>query len=173
VTLPSKESVGPGAEEQLQQGTPEQESSVSERGIVGWLGTVFLLASFAVAALLGIVTSLFIRWRNTGRMTAAVSSTEKKSEGAGDTPLKTTVGQAVKVAESPATLMSQNSANISDVGPTYGEIFPGITSIEVSNTDNSAVEAVAQLAELCAKGTPPKNDFQRIKDATPESGHAH
>jgi hypothetical protein len=135
-----------------------------------------LLALVAIAALLGIVTSLFVRWRNTGQRTAAVSFPEKSSEEAGDTPVKTSISEAgnVVTGESPATSMTQDSPNVSDIGPTYGEIFPGIASVEASESnsaENSAVEKVAQLAELCARGPPSEQDFQRIKDAVPGSGH--
>ena len=174
VTHPPEESGGRGAEEQLQKGNA-QENSGPGRGIMGSLSAAFLSALVAVAVLLGMVASLFIRWRNTGHTTATVSLPEKKSEEAHDTPLKTTVADAGKVVtrEGPATLMSQDSANISEIGPTYGEIFPGIASNEVSETKsagNCAVENVAQLAELCARGAPSDKDFQRIKDVNSELG---
>jgi hypothetical protein len=157
VTLSSEESVGRGAEGQLQQGSGDRENSAPERGIVGWLGAALLLALAALAALLGIVVSLFIRWRNTGQRTAAVSLPEKNSEGAGDTPVKTTIAEASKVVtgESPATLMSQDSANFSDNGPTYGEIFRGIASIEASESNsagNSAVEKWRSLLNFALRG---------------------
>jgi hypothetical protein len=105
---------------------------------VGWLGAAFLFALVAIAALLGTVTSLFIRWRNTGQRTA-LSLPERNSEEAGDTPVKAAIAEAGKVVTGkvPATLMSQDSTNVSDIGPTYGEIFPGIASVEVSESNST------------------------------------
>jgi hypothetical protein len=173
VMLPSSEKTVGDAEEQVEQGNVELNKGRPERGILGWPGA-FLFVVTALTAFLGIVISLFIRWRNTMQRTVAVSLPEKNSEESGDTPLETTIAEAAKVVtgEGPATLMSQDSTNISDIRPTYGEVFPEIASIEGSesnSTGNTAVENVAQLAELCAKGTPSEKDFQGIKGLISES----
>ena len=73
VTLPSSaESVGPVAE--CEQGNVELKDSLPESGMA-WSSAAFLVAVIAIAVLLGIVIYLFIRWRNTGQRTVAVSAT--------------------------------------------------------------------------------------------------
>ena len=69
VTLSSSaESVGRVAEEQAQQGNVEPKDSLPESR-VAWSSAAFLVAVIAIAALLGIVIYLFIRWRDTGQRT--------------------------------------------------------------------------------------------------------
>ena len=64
------ESVGPIAE-QVQQGNVELKDSLPESGMA-WSSATFLVAVIAIAALLGIVVYLFIRWRNTGQRTVGI-----------------------------------------------------------------------------------------------------
>ena len=148
VTLPSSaESVGPVAEEQVQQGNVELKDSLPESGMA-WSSATFLVAVIAIAALLGIVVYLFIRWRNTGQRTVAVSAvthhvSEKNSEGgAGKAPSETTIGKASEVVmpisfaladkmiqpdengQSATISMSQNSGCSSKIELTNEEILP-------------------------------------------------
>jgi hypothetical protein len=111
---------------------------------MGWLRTAFLLALVAIAALLGIVVYLFIRWRNTGPRTAAMPLPEKKFQEAGDTPFETTIAEGGKVVigEGPATLMSHDSTNVGNVGPTYGELFPEIVSLEGSEANSTGDKTI-------------------------------
>ena len=75
VTLSSSaESVGRVAEEQAQQGNAEPKDSLPESR-VAWSSAAFLVAVIAIAALLGIVIYLFIRWRYTGQRTVSASAT--------------------------------------------------------------------------------------------------
>jgi hypothetical protein len=101
----------------------------------------FLFASVAIATLLGIVISLFIRWRKTGRSNA-VYVLEKNLTGAGNIPLETSTKKAGEVVppladkkiqppsrtgKSGAASINQDSAH-SNSQPTYGELFPEIVS---------------------------------------------
>jgi hypothetical protein len=129
-----------------------------------------------------------VRWRNTGQRTVAVSLPEKNSEGGvGKTPWETTIveaGEAVKplgdkmsqlpdpIEEGAATSMSQNFAYNSKIPSTNEELLPDTVTVEPSEasiTGSSAVENVAQLAKLCAMGTPSEKDFQRIKGLISQS----
>ena len=75
VTLSSSaESVGRVAEEQAQQGNVEPKDSLPESR-VAWSSAAFLVAVIAIAALLGIVIYLFIRWRDTGQRTVSAPVT--------------------------------------------------------------------------------------------------
>ena len=97
-----RQSVGRVAEEQVQQGNVEPKDSLPESGMA-WSSAAFLVAVIAIAALLGIVIYLFIRWRNTGQRTVAVSAatdpvSDKNSEGgAGKAPSETTIGKTSEV----------------------------------------------------------------------------
>ena len=94
VTLPSSpETVRRVAEEKMQ-GDIEPKNSVPERGIMGTLSAAFQFALVAIATLVCVVIYLFIRWRTTGQRTVAVSLPEKNSDGAGNTPVETTIGAA-------------------------------------------------------------------------------
>jgi hypothetical protein len=188
VTLPSSEkTVGQVAEEQIQQGDVEPKNIVPERGIMGWLSVTFLFALLALATLVCIVRYLFIRWRTTGQRTAVMSLPEKNSDAAGSTSSETTIGaageavkpladkmiqQVTQTGDAVRTSMTQDSAESSSIQLTHEEVFPEIASIEgseSSSTGNTPVENVAQLAELCAKGTPSEKDFQRIKGLISQS----
>ena len=94
-----------------------------------------------------VVIYLFIRWRGTGRRTAAVSLPEKDPDGGGKTPLNGTIAEAGKAVgpsavkeiqrpdetgRSAAASMSQESAHGSL--PTYGELFPEIVSMKTGNS---------------------------------------
>jgi hypothetical protein len=99
VRLPSSaETVGRVAEEQVQQGNVELKDGFPESGMA-WSLSTFLVAVIASAVLLGIAIYLFIRWRNTGQRTVAVSAAtdlvpEKNLEGeAGKAPPETTIGK--------------------------------------------------------------------------------
>jgi hypothetical protein len=185
VTLSSSaETVGRVAEEQAtQQGNVEPKDSLPE-GRVAWSSAAFLVAVIAIAALLGIVIYLFIRWRNTGQRTVSASATpspipNKNLEGGEEkAPLETTIGETGEVvmplADKPpdqkgqgaAISISQNSAYSSKVESTNEEVLPDTVLIEpteLSTTDSSAVENVAQLAKLYAMGTPSEKEFQRLK----------
>jgi hypothetical protein len=169
--LSSAEPVGPVAEEQVQQGNVELKDSLPESGTV-WSSATLLVAVIAIAALLGIVVYLFIRWRNTGQRTVVVSAAtdhvpEKNSEGgAGKAPSETTIGKASEVVM-PIT-MSQNSGCSSETESTNEEILPD-TVLSESSPDSSVVANVAELAKLCAKGTPSEKEFQRIKGLISQS----
>ncbi len=168
----------PVAEEHVQQGNVELNNSVSEKGVLAWLSAAFRVAVVGIVTLLVIVIYLFIRWRNTGQRTISVSAPEKNSDGAGNAPLEITieaVGELLadktiqlpdQTGEGAATSPSQNSAYSSKIQSTNEEALPENVSIEPSDsnaTGSSAVENVAQLAKLCAMGTPSEKDFQRIK----------
>jgi hypothetical protein len=134
------------AEEQVKQGDVEPKNRV-QRGIMEWPSATFLFAIVTIAVLLAIVIYLFIRWRGTGRRTAAVSLPEKDSDGGGKTPLNGTIAEAGKAVgpsavkeiqrpdetgRSAAASMSQESAHGSL--PTYGELFPEIVSMKPRNS---------------------------------------
>ena len=72
--LSSAEPVGPVAEEQVQQDNVELKDSLPESGMA-WSSATFFVAVIAIAALLGIVIYLFIRWRYTGQRTVSASAT--------------------------------------------------------------------------------------------------
>ena len=185
VTLPSSaETVGRVAEEQAtQQGNVEPKDSLPESR-VAWSSAAFLVAVIAIAALLGIVIYLFIRWRNTGQRTVSASATpspipNKNLEGGEEkAPLETTIGETGEVVmpladklpdqkgQGAAISISQNSAYSSKIELTNEEVLPDTVLIEpseLSTTDSSAVENVAQLAKLYAMGTPSEKEFQRLK----------
>ena len=156
-TLPSSaESVGPVAEEQVQQGNVELKDSLPKSGMA-WSSAAFLVAVIAIAVLLGIVIYLFIRWRNTGQRTVAVSAAtdhvpEKNSEGgAGKAPSETTIGKTSEVVmpisfaladkmiqlpdetgQSATISMSQNSACSSKIESTNEEVLPDTVLSEAS-----------------------------------------
>lgn len=68
--------------------------------------------------------------------------------------------------------MRQSSFHSSKVGPTSEEMLSGTASIEtfeVSTTDGSAVESVAQLARLYAMGAPSEKEFQRLRELVSHS----
>ena len=68
--------------------------------------------------------------------------------------------------------MSQNSGYSSKIESTNEEVLPDtvlIESSELSTTDSSAVENVAQLAKLYAMGTPSEKEFQRLKGLISQS----
>jgi hypothetical protein len=182
VTLSSSaESAGRVAEEQAQQGNVEPKDSLPESRVAR-SSAAFLVAVIAIAALLGIVIYLFIRWRNTGQRTVSASATSpipnKNLEGGEEkAPLETTIGETGEVmplaeklpdqkGQGAAISISQNSACSSKIESTNEEVFPDIVVIELSElstTDSSAVENVAQLAKLYAMGTPSEKEFQRLK----------
>jgi hypothetical protein len=150
VTLPaSGGSVGRVAEEQKEQGNVELKDSLPESGMA-WSSAAFIVAVIPLAALLGSVIYLFIRWRNTGQGTVAVYAAtdhvpEKDLEGGEEkAPLETTPGEVP-----PDTVSIETS--------------------EVSTTDSGAVESVAQLAKLYAMGTPSEKEFQLLKELIPQS----
>ena len=61
---------------------------------------------------------------------------------------------------------SENSDCSSKIESTNEEVLPDtvlIEASELSTTDSSAVENVAQLAKLYAMGTPSEKEFQRLK----------
>ena len=70
---------------------------------MAWSSAAFLVAVIAIAALLGIVIYLFIRWRNTGQRTVAVSAApdpvpDKNLEGGEEkAPSETTIGETSEV----------------------------------------------------------------------------
>jgi len=147
-TQPSQEPVEEVAEEQVQQSDPEPNNNPPERRIIGWLSVAFLFASVAIATLLGIVISLFIRWRKTGRSNA-VYVLEKNLTGAGNIPLETSTKKAGEVVppladkkiqppsrtgKSGTASINQDSAR-SNSQPTYGELFPEIVSSEASESN--------------------------------------
>ena len=184
VTLSSSaELVGRVAEEQAQQGNVEPKDSLPESR-VAWSSAAFLVAVIAIAALLGIVIYLFIRWRDTGQRTVSASATpgpipNKNLEGEEEkAPLETTIGKTGEVVmpladtlpdqkgQGAAISISQNSAYSSKIKSTNEEVLPDtvlIEASELSTTDSSAVENVAQLAKLYAMGTPSEKEFQRLK----------
>jgi hypothetical protein len=99
----SAETVGRLAEEQAtQQGNVEPKDSLPESR-VAWSSAAFLVAVIAIAALLGIVMYLFVRWRNTGQRTVSASATpslipNKNLEGGEEkAPLETTIGETGEV----------------------------------------------------------------------------
>ena len=103
VTLSSSaELVGRVAEERAQQGNVEPKDSLPESR-VAWSSAAFLVAVIAIAALLGIVIYLFIRWRDTGQRTVSASATpspipNKNLEGEEEkAPLETTIGKTGEV----------------------------------------------------------------------------
>ena len=172
------------AEEQVQ-GDVEPKNSVPERGIMGWLSAVFLFVLAAIVTLVCVFIYAFIRWRTTRQRMVAMSLAENNSEGAGNTLLETTIGAAGdamktlakkmirrpnQTGKAAGTLMTPDSAE--SIQPTHEEVSPAIAPFEGSESsfiDNTAVENVAQLAELCAKGTPSEKDFQRIKGLISQS----
>jgi hypothetical protein len=179
----SAESVGRVAEEHARQGNVEPKDSLPESR-VAWSSAAFLVAVIAIAALLGIVIYLFIRWRNTGQRTVSASATpssipNKNLEGGEEkAPLETTIGKTGEVVmpladklpdqkgQGEAISISQNSASSSKIESTNEEVLPDTVLIEpseLSTTDSSAVENVAQLAKLYAMGTPSEKEFQRLK----------
>jgi hypothetical protein len=179
----SAESVGRVAEEHARQGNVEPKDSLPESR-VAWSSAAFLVGVIAIAALLGIVTYLFIRWRNTGQRTVSASATpssipNKNLEGGEEkAPLETTIGKTGEVVmpladklpdqkgQGEAISISQNSASSSKIESTNEEVLPDTVLIEpseLSTTDSSAVENVAQLAKLYAMGTPSEKEFQRLK----------
>ena len=182
--MSSAETVGRLAEEQAtQQGNVGPKDSLPESR-VAWSSAAFLVAVIAIAALLGIVIYLFIRWRNTGQRTVSASATpspipNKNLEGGEEkAPLETTIGETGEVVmpladklpdqkgQGAAISISQNSAYSSKIETTNEEVLPDTVLIEpseLSTTDSSAVENVAQLAKLYAMGTPSEKEFQRLK----------
>ena len=182
--MSSAETVGRLAEEQAtQQGNVGPKDSLPESR-VAWSSAAFLVAVIAIAALLGIVIYLFIRWRNTGQRTVSASASpspipNKNLEGGEEkAPLETTIGETGEVVmpladklpdqkgQGAAISISQNSAYSSKIETTNQEVLPDTVLIEpseLSTTDSSAVENVAQLAKLYAMGTPSEKEFQRLK----------
>jgi hypothetical protein len=192
VTQPSSaQSVGRFVEDQVQQGNVELNDSIPQSRIMGWLSKAFLVAVIAMVVLLGIVMYLFIRWRNTEPRTVAVSAAaipEKNLEGGEDkATLDTTIGKTDEVVmpvademiqlpdqTGPGAAISvrQNSFHSSKVEPTSEEMLSGTASIEtfeVSTSDGSAVESVAQLARLYAMGAPSEKEFQRLRELVSHS----
>ena len=184
VTLSSSaELVGRVAEERAQQGNVEPKDSLPESR-VAWSSAAFLVAVIAIAALLGIVIYLFIRWRDTGQRTVSASATpspipNKNLEGEEEkAPLETTIGKTGEVVmpladtlpdqkgQGAAISISENSAYSSKIELSNEEVLLDtvlIEASELSTTDSSAVENVAQLAKLYAMGTPSEKEFQRLK----------
>ena len=184
VTLSSSaELVGRVAEERAQQGNVEPKDSLPESR-VAWSSAAFLVAVIAIAALLGIVIYLFIRWRDTGQRTVSASATpspipNKNLEGEEEkAPLETTIGKTGEVVmpladtlpdqkgQGAAISISENSAYSSKIESSNEEVLLDtvlIEASELSTTDSSAVENVAQLAKLYAMGTPSEKEFQRLK----------
>jgi hypothetical protein len=176
-TPSSAESV---AEEQVDQGSSvELKDNLPESGVLGWLSKAFPVAVIAIAALLGIVISLFIGWRRTGQRTVAVSLPGNNSEGGVErAPLETAIGAgevvmplADKMIQLPdqtwqgaAISMSQNSAYSNKIESTNEEVHP-----DLSTTDSNAVENVAQLAKLYAMGTPTGKELQRLRALVSQS----
>jgi hypothetical protein len=157
---------------------------------MGWLPKAFLVAVIAMVVLLGIVMYLFIRWRNTVPRTVAISAAaipEKNLEGGEEkAPLDPTIGKTDEVVMPGADEMAQlpdqtgpgaqisvrqNSFHSSKVEPTSEEISgtASIEAFEVSTTDGSAVESVAQLARLYAMGAPSEKEFQRLRELVSHS----
>jgi hypothetical protein len=179
VTLSSSaESVGRVAEEQAQQGNVEPKDSLPESR-VAWSSAAFLVA-IAIAALLGIVAYLFIRWRNTGQRAVSASATLSTKNLKVEERLhwRPTIGETGEVVmpladtlpdqkgEGAAISIIQNSAYSSKIESTNEEVLPDTVLIEpseLSTTDSSAVENVAQLAKRYAMGTPSEKEFQRLK----------
>jgi hypothetical protein len=64
--------------------------------------------------------------------------------------------------------MSQNSGCSSETESTNEEILPD-TVLSESSPDSSVVANVAELAKLCAMGTPSEKEFQRIKGLISQS----
>jgi hypothetical protein len=153
---------------------------------MGWLSKAFFVAVIAMVVLPGIVMYLFFRWRNTEPRTVAVSAAaipEKNLEGGEkNAPLDNTIGKTEEVVmpvademiqlpdqTGPGVAISvrQNSFHSSKVESTSEEMLSGTASIEsfeVSTTDGSAVESVAQLAKLYAMGAPSEKEFQRLRE---------
>ena len=83
---------------------------VFQKAGVAWSSAAFFVAVIAIAALLGIVIYLFIRWRNTGQRTVSASATpspipNKNLEGVEEkAPLETTIGETGEVVENVAQL---------------------------------------------------------------------
>ena len=106
-------------------------------------------------------------------------SPNKNLEGGEEkAPLETTIGETGEVVmpladklpdqkgQGAAISIRQNSAYSSKIESTNEEVFPDTVVIELSElstTDSSAVENVAQLAKLYAMGTPSEKEFQRLK----------
>ena len=65
--------------------------------------------------------------------------------------------------------MSQNSGCSSETELTNEEILPDTVLSEIPPLDSSVVAKVAQLAKLCAMGTPSEKEFQRIKGLISQS----
>jgi hypothetical protein len=170
---PPAESVERIAEEQVQQGTLELKD---ERPIVVWLSAALLCTLAALTALLGTVIYLFIRWRNAGQSTVAVSLPRMNSEVGIEGPLETPIGKNElvmpladrmipdQIGQGTATSMRQNSDYTRNVETTSEVALPNTVSIESSAMDSSAVENVAQLAKLYAMGTPSEQEFQLLKN---------
>jgi hypothetical protein len=79
-------------------------------------------------------------------------------------PLPDQTGPSVAIS------MSQNSSHSSKVESTGEQLLPDTASIatsEVSTTDGSALENVAQLAKLYALGIPSEKEFQLLKELIP------
>jgi hypothetical protein len=173
VTLPSSaEPVGRVAEEQVQQGNVEPDSS--QQGSRGWSSQAFLIVVMATAALLGLVVHLFMRRRRTVSPSATPSPIPKNLEGGEQkAPLETTIGKtgevvmpvADKLTQLPdqtgqgaAIPMSQNSAYSSKIESTNEEVLPDTVLIEpseLSTTNNIAVENVVGSAFRSGSQTTP------------------
>ena len=128
---------------------------------------------------------------NTEPRTVVVSAAaipEKNSEGWEEkAPLDTTIGKTDEVVmpvademiqlpdqTGPGAAISvrQNSFRSSKVEPTGEEMLSGTASIEtfeVSTTDGSVIESVAQLARLYAMGAPSETEFQRLRELVSHS----
>ena len=186
----SAQPVGRFVEDQVQQGNVALNDSIPQSRIMGWLPKAFLVAVIAMVVLLGIVMYLFIRWRNTVPRTVAISAAaipEKNLEGGEEkAPLDPTIGKTDEVVMPGADEMAQlpdqtgpgaqisvrqNSFHSSKVEPTSEEISgtASIEAFEVSTTDGSAVESVAQLARLYAMGAPSEKEFQRLRELVSHS----
>ena len=187
----SAQPVGRFVEDQVQQGNVALNDSIPQSRIMGWLPKAFLVAVIAMVVLLGIVMYLFIRWRNTVPRTVAISAAaipEKNLEGGEEkAPLDPTIGKTDEVVmpvademiqlpdqTGPGAAISvrQSPFHSSKVGPTSEEMLSGTASIEtfeVSTTDGSAVESVAQLARLYAMGAPSEKEFQRLRELVSHS----
>jgi hypothetical protein len=140
----------------------------------------------AAAALLGIVVHLFMRWRRTLPVLATTNIPNKNLEDEeGKVASETTIGRASEVVmpmsltfadkmiqlpdqigPGAETSMSQDSAYSSKIESTNEEVSPCTVLNEASDlsvTDSSAIENVAQLAKLYAIGTPSGKELQRLK----------
>jgi hypothetical protein len=163
----------------VQQGNVVLKDSFPQGRIMGWLSKAFLVAVIAMVVLLGIVMYLFIRWRNTEPRTVAVSAANhvpEKNFGKTDEVVMPVADEMIQLpdqtGQSAAISVRQDSFHSRKVESTSEEMLSGTASIEtfeVSTSDGSAVESVAQLARLYAMGAPSEKEFQRLRELVSHS----